>query len=183
VRASNKDGSGGLQPDKRPTDAVCLPLDTTIVRVSGLNRAELKSAVASLLDAEAPTADPAWNLYAPAGSPVYSVTGGVVRQVNSWRRRISLIVELHSSPAMRLANSYGARRLIAVYEGLDDVAVAVGDAVAAGDIIASVAASASTPPHLRFELRTSLRGGRRIDPKELIGSPEKGRGAACGSDT
>lgn len=148
------------------------------IRVSRLEHEEVKNAVNSLLAATG--GEQGWKLYALPEAPVYCVTQGVVRQLNSWRKEVSLAVELHAPAAIRLAAKHGARRLIAVYSGLGSASVAVGEAVAAGQVLGRIGApGADSLPHLHFELRTGLRGGKRLDPGELLGMPEAGMGAAC----
>ena len=151
------------------------------IRVSRLDRDELKHAVSSLLDGAAGGGERGWKLYAPPDSPVYCVTYGVVRQLNSWRKEVSLVVELNAAPANRIAAAHGARRIVAIYSGLGAATVSVGDTVDAGQVLGRIGATGvDSLPHLRFELRTNLRGGKRLDPGELLGTPQAGLGASCG---
>jgi hypothetical protein len=171
---------GGPKRERlQPEDAVCAPLDTMMIRVSCLEREELRNAVNSLL--EHAEGGHSWRLYAPPDSPVYAVTRGIVRQLDSWRKELSLAIELCAPPAVRLARSYGARSLFAMYSGLGSASVAIGDEVGAGKIVGRIGGPApGSLSHLRFELRTSLRRGRVLNPRELLGVPETGMGAACG---
>ena len=174
-------GAGGPDSEPGPQDAVHPPLDTMFIRVSRLDRDELKHAVNSLLDGAAGNGERGWKLYAAPDSPVYCVTCGIVLQLFSWRKELSLVVELNSAPANRIAAAHGARRIVAIYSGLGASAVSVGDPVAAGQVLGRIgAAGPESLPHLRFELRTHVRGGKRLDPGELLGKPQAGMGASCG---
>jgi murein DD-endopeptidase MepM/ murein hydrolase activator NlpD len=172
---------GGSDRERlRPEDAVCAPLDTMLIRVSSLERDELRNAVNSLLEKTGNSGEQGWKLYAPEDAPVYCVARGVVRQINSWRKAVSLAIELSAYSAIRLAEFHGAHQLIAFYSGLGSTSVTVGDAVSAGDVLGRIGeAGAGSLPHLRFELRTSLRRGKLINPGELLELPETGIGAAC----
>jgi hypothetical protein len=178
---NQKGAGGGGNPERLPQDAVCAPLDSTLIRVSRLERNELKHAVSSLLQPGA-GGQQGWKLYAVPESPVFAVTRGVVRHLDSWRKEVSIALELHAPAAVRLAAFHDARRLVAVYAGLGTATVAVGDTVDAGQVLGHIGESTSDALcYLRFELRTAIRGGKKIDPGELLSAPESGRGAACGS--
>jgi len=97
------------------------------------------------------------DLAAPAGTPIYAATGGLVR-VGYDERGAGLFVSVAFNEHVRV-----------LYCHLLKASVVTGHSVEAGALIGEVGSSGlSTGPHLHFEIQVD---GRSVDPALWLASP------------
>lgn len=119
-----------------------------------------------------------WDLYAKPGTPCFNVGGSQFELTkNSATYGQMLVLKLLFPEAMALANRKGVSHIYAVYSHLQSVS-APRASLMEGVEVARTGVSGNagnTPPHLHFELRTSIKtitsaDGFAFDPGELFGS-------------
>jgi murein DD-endopeptidase MepM/ murein hydrolase activator NlpD len=118
-----------------------------------------------------------WDLYAEIGTPVYSVSNGVVIFVrNHGDYGMQLCLQLTGSEVAPLARQLGFDKLYAFYGHLALVTVGAGYLSREGEQLGLTGNSGNanrTPPHLHFEIRQQPNLGKglhgRINPATLLG--------------
>ncbi|WP_069165992.1 M23 family metallopeptidase [Nocardia altamirensis] len=97
------------------------------------------------------------DLAAPAGTPIYAVTDGVVVQASDKGDGYGQLVRIRSAD--------GTETLYA-HQLAGSIKVNVGEQITAGTVIGAVGSTGdSTGPHLHYEVR---RGGKAVNPEEYL---------------
>jgi murein DD-endopeptidase MepM/ murein hydrolase activator NlpD len=177
---------------KEPYLRVRAPLSQMVVRTAELDRGAPQPDATARLNAPVggawgnvrsagKKAHKGWDLYAEEGTPVHSISWGmVVRAVSDQGKSRTgygneVLVRLLSREAKELARSEGAESIYALYAHLKSVMVKAGDPVWLGRVIGLSGKSGNaynTPPHLHFGLRRSPGESGladTLDPGLLVG--------------